>query len=397
MFEEPILHVDMDAFFVEVERLRRPELVGAAVAVGGGGPRGVVASASYEARAGGVHSAMPAAEARRRCPSLILVPTDHGEYERISGQVFEILRSFTPLVEGLSIDEAFLDVGGLRHHYSSPEHVGREIRRSIRQRLSLPASVGVAATKFVAKLASQRAKPDGLLVVSRREQPGFLDGLPVAALWGVGEATQAALSRLGVGTIAELRGTPVRVLERAVGSAVGQHLHRLAAGDDARPVVPDADTKSVSAEETFPTDLSGRDELAGALLDLVGRVTTRMRRGGLVGRTVVVKIRHPDFTTCTRSETLRHPTDVEMEVREAARRLFEKRPNPELPLRLLGVSVTGLTSAEAPRQLALDADPRWEQVDDAVDAVRSRFGWGSVGPARLAGSTVRKVSDRPDR
>lgn len=369
----------MDAFFVEVERLRRPELRGIPVVVGGDGPRSVVAAASYEARRFGIGSAMPMVEARRRCRDLTIVPVDHDEYARVSTRVFEILRGFTPLVEGLSIDEAFLDVSGLRLHHGSPTEVGGAIRRVIRSELGLPASVGVATCKFIAKLASQDAKPDGLLVIPAREQHGYLDALPVSRMWGVGAATAASLSRLGVATIADLTACGDRVLARELGASVAGHLLRLARGDDPRPVVPDSETKSISAEETFASDLHTLDEVTAILRRQADRVGGRLRRAGLVGRTVTVKIRYGDFTTLTRSETLAAPTDVGNRIFEVSRMLAHQALEPGRGVRLLGVGVSSLVTVEQPVQLSVEDDTRHHRIDVAVDALRERFGPGVVG------------------
>ncbi|MFZ0013136.1 MAG: DNA polymerase IV, partial [Acidimicrobiia bacterium] len=245
MWNETILHVDMDSFFVEVERLDDPALRGRPVAVGGSGPRGVIASASYEAREHGVRSAQPTAIALRHCPRLVVVPPSHGKYGEVSTRVFSTFRSVTPLVEGLSLDEAFLDVGGLRRHYVSPVAVADEVRARLRAELGLPASVGIAAVKFVAKLASQVAKPDGVRHVRSEDQGLFLRDLPVTAMWGVGPATHAALARLGVETVGDIAALPLNALVGAVGPSAGQHLHDLANGIDPRAVVPDSEAKSV--------------------------------------------------------------------------------------------------------------------------------------------------------
>jgi nucleotidyltransferase/DNA polymerase involved in DNA repair len=384
VFSEPILHVDMDAFFVEVERLRRPELRGVPVVVGGDGPRSVVAAASYEARRFGVRSAMPMVEARRRCRDLTIVPVDHGEYGRVSTQVFEILRGFTPLVEGLSIDEAFLDVSGLRLHHGSPAEVGDLIRSEIRAELGLPASVGVATCKFVAKLASQDAKPDGLLVVPAAGQQAYLDALPVSRMWGVGAATAASLARLGVVTVADLSACGDRVLARELGASMAGHLLRLARGDDPRPVVPDSETKSISAEETFAVDLHTVDEVMAILRRQADRVGGRLRRAGLAGRTVTVKIRYGDFTTMTRSETLPAPTDGGIRIFEVAKTLVHAALEEGRGVRLLGVGVSSLVAGGEPVQLTVDDDTRHHRIDVAMDALRERFGPGVVGPGSQA-------------
>ena len=381
-FSEPILHVDMDAFFVEVERLRDPSLRGRPVVVGGTGPRAVVAAASYEARPFGVHSAMPMASARRACPGLVVVPPDRTAYADMSERVFAIFRAFTPLTEGLSVDEAFLDVRGLRHHFRDPGEVGDAIRRRIRDELALPASVGIASTKFVAKLASERAKPDGMLWIRREEQRAFLDRLDVSALWGVGAATRAALERLGVETVADLASVPSGLLERAVGEAHARHLRDLAEGHDPRPVEPDQRARSISVEHTFDRDLTDPDEMRAALLRHADEVTRRLRRAGLRARTVTLKLRDSDFRTVTRSETLAGPVDASTPVFRTAMRLLGRVDLSEgRRIRLLGIGVSGLEPRDRPAQMVAGADDRWESVDRAVDAVRDRFGGAAVGRA----------------
>ncbi len=391
MFSEPILHVDMDAFFVEVERLRNPRLVGRPVVVGGAGARSVVAAASYEARQFGVRSAMPMSEARRRCHDLTIVPPDHAQYSLVSEQVFGVFRRFTPLVEGLSIDEAFLDVSGLRLHQPSPASVGEEIRSVVRHELGLPASVGVAASKFVAKLASQDAKPDGLLVVTSERQGTYLSALPVGRMWGVGAATGATLARLGVATIGDLVSIGESTLERELGPSLAAHLSRLARGEDPRPVEPDSTVKSVSAEETYETDLRGLVSVVASLRTPAERVGRRLRRSGLRGRTVWIKIRYDDFTTLTRSETLTEPTDTGAVIFEVAARLASAVIDRGRPVRLSGVGVSGLASASEPLQLTVEGDDRRRSLDEVMDAVRDRFGSDSVEPG-----AIRFVNRRSD-
>jgi DNA polymerase-4 len=343
----------------------------------------VVASASYEARVFGVRSAVPSLRARRLCPHLIVVPPDHRAYEAASEEVFAIFRRFTPLVEGLSLDEAFLDVSGLRLHATSPVAVGEDLQRTIRTELGLPASVGIASTKFVAKLASEAAKPDGLRHVPAGRVREFLDPLPVSALWGVGEATLAALARLGIETVADLAAQPRPALARALGDSLADHLSRLAVGDDPRPVRSDHEVKSVSAEETYPEDLSTLAEVEAALRGHADRVGARLRRAGLAARTVTLKVRFSDFTTITRSETTAGPTDVDIEIFDAARRLLRRADLAGRGVRLVGIAASGLSEAGAPRQLIVGEDERWHRLDSAVDEIRSRFGHDSVVPARL--------------
>jgi DNA polymerase-4 len=381
-FTEPILHVDMDAFFVEVERREQAGLRGRPVVVGGTGNRGVVAAASYEARAYGIGSAMPMVHARRLCPAAIVVPPDHRKYRAASEQVFGIFRSLTPLVEGLSLDEAFLDVAGLRYHYPNPIAIGIEVRARLRQELRLPASVGIAPNKFLAKLASEAAKPDGVRHVPVNEILGFLHPLPVRALWGVGEATHAALERLGVTSVGDLAEVPIVTLKKHLGEAAGIHLHELAWGRDQRPVVPESSAKSISVEETYERDLIGRTAVQGELLRHADRLAGRLRTAGLAGRTLTIKLRFADFTTVTRSVSFGSSSDVARDLYRAARDLLEKLALDQ-PIRLVGVGMTALSPAGDPRQLAVDRPAKWDDLADAVDQVRLRYGTGSIQPARL--------------
>ncbi len=382
---EPILHVDMDAFFVEVERLRRPDLRGRPVAVGGTSSRSVVASASYEARAYGVSSAMPTAKAMRMCPELVMVPADHSEYGRISGLVFDVFRSFTPAVEGLSVDEAFLDVSGLRRHYPDPVAVAKSMRAEIRSQVGIPASVGIAASKFVAKLASAAAKPDGLRLVRTADQVEFIHSLPLGALWGVGPATMAALARFGIATVAELAATDPVVLVKAVGAGLSKHLLDLAHGRDPRAVETESAAKSISAEETFERDLTDTARMESVLRSQADRVAERVRRAGLSARTVTLKVRFADFQTVTRSETLPVATSNDLEIYRAGLRLLERALDGR-PVRLLGLGCSGFDSEGGSPTLNLDARARRVELDQAVDAIRARFGTETIGPA-----------NRPDR
>jgi DNA polymerase-4 len=381
-FAEPFLHVDMDAFFVEVERLHDPSLTGRPVVVGGTGPRSVVAAASYEARRFGVQSAMPMGEARRRCPQALVVPPHHDRYAEVSDQVFDVLRSFTPLVEGLSVDEAFLDVSGLRLHYDTPAAVGEAIRRRVRGDLGLPCSVGGATTKFLAKLASEDAKPDGLLVVPAGQELAFLHPLPVRRLWGVGEATLGALEALGATTIGDLARLDPSVVSGRLGRAVGTHLHELANGRDPRPVVTDVETKSVSAESTYAADLTDLDEVEAALLRHCDHLAARLRHHGWSGRTVTLKLRFGDFTTLTRSLTPRLPVHRTPELWDVARELLGRIDLAGRGVRLLGVAASGLVPSQDPHQLEMER-PNRRAAADAAEEVRARFGDDAVRPARL--------------
>ena len=382
VWTEPILHVDMDAFFVEVERLDDPTLRDRPVAVGGGGNRGVIASASYEARSHGVHSAQPTAIALRLCPDLVVVTPDHNRYGAVSEQVFDIFRSFTPYVEGLSLDEAFLDVLGLRFHFESPVAVGQEIRARVKTELGLPASVGVAATKFMAKLASESAKPDGCLHIPQIDQLVFLHSLPVGSLWGVGPATLAGLQRLGVETVGDLAGLPEAAVTSALGPTNGRHLLALAQGVDDRLVEADVEAKSVSVEETYEIDLEGRDLVETALLAHAQRLSGRLRRSGLAARTITIKVRYGDFTTITRSLTAEAALDSSRDLYRVGLGLLEQ-VDLARPVRLLGLGGSTLEDGTQPRQLSLGPAEDWDRLANAVSGVRDRFGDHAVEPARL--------------
>lgn len=382
---EPILHVDMDAFYASVEVVKDPSLAGRPVIVGGQGGRGVVTSASYEARAYGVHSAMPMVRARRLCPGAVFRPNDFAAYQDLSRNIRAIFTSFTPLVEPLSLDEAFLDVRGSVRLFGSSVEIARRIKRDV-ARLGLKCTVGVAPNKFLAKLASDAGKPDGMLVVPAGEVASFLDPLPVTALWGVGERTAEALRRLGLRTVGDVGAMPRRTLERALGEAVGRHLYDLARGIDEREVTPHEPARSVGSEETFSRDLDHGDEILREILRLSDRTAGRLRRQGLCGRTVTLKVRWANFSTITRSRTLEHHVDSGAEIYEVARDLFKRLGGDRPRVRLLGVTMSGLASGPPARQLVLDParrEPRWQDVTPAIDRIRERYGDGSVGPATL--------------
>ncbi len=380
-----VLHVDMDAFYASVSLLSRPDLLGQPVIVGGGGTRGVVLSATYEARALGVHSAMPMMRARRLAPQAVVLQPDHDRYASASHGVMEIFRSVTPLVEPISLDEAFLDVRGALRRLGSPARVGESIRAAVQDEQGITCSVGVASTKFVAKLASAHCKPDGLLVVPAAAVVGFLHPLPVRALWGVGAKTHEVLSKLGLHTVGDLAATPVDTLRRALGPATGSHLHSLAWGRDERVVVPSEPDKSMGAEETFAVDVDDPVVIARELLRLSERTAARLRASSQVGRTIAIKVRFADFTTITRSKTLPEHTDVGRTVYETALALYEALGLERARLRLVGVRVEGITAADGvPHQLALgEKDHGWRDADQAVDRATRRFGAGAVRPAAL--------------
>jgi DNA polymerase IV len=399
-----ILHVDMDAFFVSVELLRRPELRGRPVVVGGTGDRGVVAAASYEARAYGIFSAMPSARARRLCPHAVFLPGDHAHYASVSGRVMAIFRSYTPLVEPLSLDEAFLDVTGARRALGNGPRIGRAIRAEVLAEEGLHCSVGVAATKMVAKLASEAAKPratrtgpepgEGVHVVAPGSEDAFLRPLPARALWGVGPATLARLERLGARTVGDIADLPEVALVGAVGRANGRHLGQLARGIDPRPVVPDLRAKSIGHEETFPADLHDPADLEREIVRMADAVAWRLRRDGRAARTVTLKVRFGDFRTITRSVTVPVPVDDAPSLVAAARDLL-REVDPAPGVRLLGVTGNGLVEAGA-RQLTFDDvdGPDWHDASGAVDAIRERFGDAAIGPASSVGRRGLRVKRR---
>ena len=381
---EPILHVDMDAFYASVEVHKDPSLRGKPVIVGGRGGRGVVTSASYEAREFGVHSAMPAITARRLCPHAVFLSNDFESYQIYSERIREVFLSFSPLVEPLSLDEAFIDVSGSVRLFGEPVAIGAQIKRAIAE-LGLGCTVGVAPNKFLAKIASTRAKPDGLLLVPADEVEPFLHPLPVGALWGVGETTAEVLRRLGLRTVGDVAHVSRRTLERAVGDSLGAHLHSLASGLDDRAVVPHESSKSVGSEETFESDLDANDDILREILRLSDRTAGRLRAKGMCGRTITLKVRWSNFKTITRARTLTEAVDTAAEIYAVARDLYT-RLGPDRPrIRLLGVSLSGLGPGPPRRQLGLlaAAAPRWEEATRAIDDIRDRFGDGSVGPATL--------------
>ncbi|HEY0001207.1 MAG TPA: DNA polymerase IV, partial [Actinoplanes sp.] len=381
-----ILHVDMDAFFASVAVRARPELRGKPVVVGGVGPRGVVSSASYEARRFGVRSAMPTARARALCPQAIFLPVEGPAIAAASEAVMGIFRDVTPLVEPLSSDEAFLDVTGAQRLLGRPVDMARQIRARIVAEQQLTCSVGVASTKFVAKLGSTRAKPDGLLVVPAALVLDFLHPLPVDALWGVGERAAETLRRLGLGTVADIAQAPLGMLRGALGDAAAVHLHELSWGRDPRPVSPEREEKSVGAEMTFDIDVADQALLRRSMLALAEKVGARLRASGHVGRTVAIKVRLADFRTVNRSRTVHTSTDVAREIFEISWSLFEVLGARE-HIRLIGVRVEGLSpAATTSRQLTLGEPERgWREAEAAADAVAARFGRAIVGPASLLG------------
>jgi DNA polymerase IV len=379
---EPILHVDMDVFYASVEILKDPSLEGRPVVVGGSGARGVVMSASYEARRFGVSSAMPSVRARRLCPDVVFVPPDFRSYQAYSTRLREVLLSFTPLVEPLSLDEAFLDVSGATRLFGAPAEIAGAVRARVREELSLSCSVGVAPNKFLAKMASAAAKPDGVVVVAADGVFGFLHPLPVGALWGVGERTHGVLERLGVRTVGELAAVPVRVLERTLGEANARHLATLASGRDERTVVPYEAPKQVGHEETFERDIDAEDDVMRELLRLAFRVAARLRTEGYRARTVTLKVRLASFATLHRARTVPDPTDVGADLYRVVADLYRAIPGTRRRVRLLGVAASGLAPAGAD-QLALVRAGRWGDAERAMDRIERRFGQGATLPATL--------------
>jgi DNA polymerase-4 len=399
--QRAILHVDMDAFFASVEALDRPELRGVPLIVGGAGDRGVVASCSYEARAYGVRSAMPSSRARRLCPHAVFVAGRYDRYAEVSRQIHAIFQSFTPLVEGISLDEAFLDVTGSVRLFGDAPSIAEQIRNRVRTELGLGCSVGVAPSKFLAKLASEAAKPTaglkgvdpgkGVVVITPGEELSFLHPLPIESLWGVGPATSDRLKRLGVTTVGDLAGLPAAAVEGAVGRAVGSHLVRLANGIDDRRVEPDRDVKSISHEETYSVDRLDADGLHAEVVRMSDAVASRMRRAKLSGRTVTLKLRYGDFRTVTRSRTLPKGLSDGPVLASIANDLLQSVDLGE-GIRLLGVGVSNLApSAGEPVQMELfhgdsatdraGGEGRWTSATAALDSIRDRFGDAAVAPA----------------
>jgi DNA polymerase IV len=376
-----ILHVDMDAFYASVEERERPELVGKPVIVGGTPEgRGVVAAANYVARKFGVHSAMPAVTAKRFCPQGVFLRPRMEYYAEVSDQIRAVFEKFTPLVEPLSLDEAFLDVTGSEKLFGPAESIGRAIKQEIRERLRLVASVGVAPNKFLAKIASDLKKPDGFVVVDSAHVQEFLDPLPVGRLWGVGKVTGQVFEKLGIHTIRQLRQLPVEFLRQRFGSS-GDHLWELSQGLDDRPVVPEQEAKSISHETTFAKDLDDLEVMRAWLLELSEQVGCRLRRHRLKGRTVQIKVRYDDFHTLTRAQTLPQPTNVTQEIWQTAAEMFAQRmPERRLRIRLLGVGVSGFQQTQR-TQLTLFPDEQHERnsrLDQVADQVKEKFGPSSL-------------------
>jgi DNA polymerase-4 len=375
----------MDAFFASVEVRDDPSLKGKQVIVGHDGNRGVVLSATYEARKLGVHSAMPMSRALRLAPQAIVVEPDHEKYSEASRNVMTIFESITPLVQPLSLDEAFLDVSGAIKLMGAPSVIGEAIRARVSDEQGITCSVGVAPTMFVAKLATNFAKPDGLHVVPFDKVIEFLHPLPIGALWGVGDKTAEQLGRLGLKTVADIANTPVPTLARVVGQASATHLSELSWGRDPRSVTPDVGEKSIGAERTFEADIDDPEILLSHILDLSNKVAQRLRAGDFVARTITIKIRFSDFTSVTRGKSLPVSTDLGTEIYSASKSLFEAMHLQRARVRLVGVRATGLVSGDQSAiQLEFsERDSGWREAEQAVDRVSEKYGKQAVRPARL--------------
>ncbi|MBF0528319.1 MAG: DNA polymerase IV [Deltaproteobacteria bacterium] len=381
-----IIHLDMDAFYASVEVLDHPDLKGRPVIVGGSTNRGVVSAASYEARKYGVHSALPIVTARRLCPHGVFLPVRMSRYKEISTCIFEIFRRFTPLVEPLSLDEAFLDVTASAALFGSAVEIAQEIRRLVRTEIGLTVSAGVAPSKLVAKIASDLNKPDGLTIIAPQNVSSFMSSLPLTKLWGVGRATQKALNLLGMETVGDVARAPRQLLERRFGPH-GRQLKLLAQGFDERDVNPEREIKSIGAEETYPVDLLDIEAARRELLWLTTRVSRRLRRNGFICRTVTLKVKYSDFTQITRAESLPRPTDESKQIYQSLGRLIAKTAVGQRPVRLLGVSLSGLTApeeAEAPSLFEeLRPSSRPHQLNQALDRITQKYGERAILPATL--------------
>lgn len=382
LVQATILHVDMDAFYASVAELDNPQYKGKALVVGAG-VRGVVLSANYEARKFGIRAAMPVGRAKRMAPHAIFIAPEHHRYAEISERVMTIFNSFTPLVEPISLDEAFLDVTGAQKLFGDGREIAGKIRAQVEQEEGITCSVGIAQSKFIAKLASQHCKPNGILEIKSDRILEFLHPLPVRALWGVGPKTAESLDRLGLHTVADIANTPRSTLVRALGDATGESLYELAWGRDYRNVIPDEPEKSIGNEETFARDIDSPEEILAQFLRMAEKATARLRERGLFAKTVTMKIKFADFTTLSRAKTLPIGIDGTHETYEIVKKLYLALNNEGARIRLVGVSLSNLLD-EAPVQLELGARERgWRDADTAIDKAKARFGRGSVRPGRL--------------
>ena len=386
-----ILHVDMDAFFASVAERDNPELKGKAVVIGMGA-RGVVSAANYEARKFGIHSAMPVGRARRLAPHAIFLPVDMARYQEVSEHVMEIFYSFTPWVEPISLDEAFLDVTGSQKLLGTGREIAVAIRKKVEEQEGITCSVGIAPSKFIAKLASANCKPNGMLEITSDRILTFLHPLPIQAMWGVGPKTAEVLERLGLRTIEDIAKLPRATLLRALGEANGASLYELAWGRDYRDVTPEEPDRSISAAETFAQDLDNPEEILTEFLRLTERATTRLRDRDLFAKTISIKVRFADFSTINRSKTLPLPIDSTHDVYEVVKGLYQALRIERARLRLVGVSLENLSEG-APHQMMLgEREVGWRQAEGAMDQARARFGKGSVRPARL----IKDAEDEED-
>ena len=381
-----ILHLDMDAFYPAVEALDDPGLKGKPVIVGGSKKRGVVSSASYEARRYGVHSAQPMAQAMRLCPNAIVMPVRMSRYKEVSEKIFKIFERFTPLVEPLSIDEAFLDVTGTERLFGDPVQTARQIKKTIQEEIGLTVSAGIAPSKFVAKIASDMEKPDGLTVVPADKAREFLDPLPIEKMWGVGKVTREALSRLSIYTFKDLRQVPVDVLENKFGKH-GLHMHQLSMGIDERNVVTFHNVKSIGHEDTYSEDILDLESAKRELLSLVNRVARRLRRKGFEGKTITLKVKYNDFVQITRSVTLHRYTNDSAEIYANICSLLEKTAVGKRPVRLLGISLSNLADIGSGRQLFLfnchESNKKRKELNRTLDSIFEKFGDKGIRPGSL--------------
>ncbi|MFZ9100505.1 MAG: DNA polymerase IV [Candidatus Planktophila sp.] len=377
-----ILHVDMDAFYASVAELDHPEYKGKALVVGAG-TRGVVLSANYEARKFGIRAAMPVGRAKRMAPHAIFIAPEHHRYSEISERVMAIFQSYTPLVEPISLDEAFLDVTGSQKLFGSGREIATKIRAQVEKEEGITCSVGIAQSKFIAKLASQHCKPNGMLEIKPDRILEFLHPLPVRAIWGVGPKTAESLERLGLHTVADIAHTPRATLIRALGDATGESLYELAWGRDYRNVIPDEPEKSIGNEETFSEDLDNPEEILREFLRMTEKATARLRERSLFAKTISIKIKFADFSSLTRAKTVPIAIDNTHDTYEIVKSLYLALNNEGARIRLVGVSLSNLQEG-APVQLELGARERgWREADSAIDRAKARFGRGSVRPGRL--------------
>lgn len=380
-----ILHVDMDAFYASVAELDNPHYKGEALVVGAG-TRGVVLSANYEARKFGIRAAMPVGRAKRMAPHAIFIPPEHHRYAEISERIMKIFHCYTPLVEPISLDEAFLDVTGATKLFGTGREIAIKIRQEVQSKEGITCSVGIAPSKFIAKLASQRCKPDGMLEIKSDRILEFLHPLPVRAIWGVGPKTAESLDRLGLHTVADIAHTPRSTLVRALGDSTGESLYELAWGRDYRDVIPDEPEKSIGNEETFTRDLDSPEEILREFLRMTEKATARLRERELFAKTISIKIKFADFTTLSRSKTLAIAIDNTHDTYEIVKALYQALHIDRARLRLVGVSLENLRE-DAPVQLELGARERgWREADNAMDKAKARFGRSSVRPGRLISS-----------